>query len=286
MANIQRHAYLILAHNNFYNLERLLRLLDDERNDIFLHIDKKVKEFDFDRFRGYCKRAEVYYTRRLNVRWGHQSLVLAELELFRTAYDKGPYHYYHLISGADLPLKSQDAIHRFFANKTECFLHCNPEVTEWNRQRMDRYHFLVSPKTRLTRFLNDSLLRLQMICKVDRLRHCPMELRKGWEWGSLPHQAVRILIEQEKRIRRFTRFTLCSDEIYKQTFIAHYGCPMISEDLHLILWDSSDWNHPVTFRKQDMDMLQASEKLFARKFDEKVDKVIIDLVYDYVREKG
>ena len=38
-----RHAYLIMAHNEWELLNTLLSLIDDPRNDIFLHIDKKVK---------------------------------------------------------------------------------------------------------------------------------------------------------------------------------------------------------------------------------------------------
>lgn len=37
-----RHAYCIIAHNQPRLLWRLLSLLDDERNDIYLHIDKKA----------------------------------------------------------------------------------------------------------------------------------------------------------------------------------------------------------------------------------------------------
>ena len=37
-----KHAYLIMCHTNFDQLMRLLELLDDERNDIYLHIDKKA----------------------------------------------------------------------------------------------------------------------------------------------------------------------------------------------------------------------------------------------------
>lgn len=38
-----RHAYLILCHNQFRILCRLLTALDDERNDIYIHVDKKRK---------------------------------------------------------------------------------------------------------------------------------------------------------------------------------------------------------------------------------------------------
>ena len=55
---MEKHAYLIIAHNNFYILEKLLRLLDDERNDIYIHIDKKVNNFDFDYFGDLCKKSK------------------------------------------------------------------------------------------------------------------------------------------------------------------------------------------------------------------------------------
>ena len=37
---MKKHAYLIMAHNNPYILKKLLNLIDDKRNDIYLHIDK------------------------------------------------------------------------------------------------------------------------------------------------------------------------------------------------------------------------------------------------------
>lgn len=38
---MQKHAYMIIAHNEFDLLEILVRLLDDPRNDIYVHIDAK-----------------------------------------------------------------------------------------------------------------------------------------------------------------------------------------------------------------------------------------------------
>lgn len=37
-----------------------------------------------------------------------------ELNLFKYAHDLGKYDYYHLLSGKDFPLQSQDYIHNFF----------------------------------------------------------------------------------------------------------------------------------------------------------------------------
>lgn len=37
-----KHAYCIIAHTDRYCLERLLNLLDDARNDIYVLLDKKA----------------------------------------------------------------------------------------------------------------------------------------------------------------------------------------------------------------------------------------------------
>lgn len=39
-----KHAYLITAHTNFKILNLLLEVLDDDDNDFFILIDKKVKK--------------------------------------------------------------------------------------------------------------------------------------------------------------------------------------------------------------------------------------------------
>ncbi len=279
------HAYLILVHNNFYNLEKLLRLLDDERNDIYIHVDKKVKNFRFDYFEQLCMASTVHYTRRINVRWGHQSLVLAELALFDAAYKNGPYHYYHLISGADLPLKSQTEIHNFFADKTETYLHGDPLVTERARRRMSIYHLIIQPKNRFEESVRDWLNHKQQLLHIDRLRNCKMTILKGSEWGSLTHDAVSILIKQRRSIIKFTKFSLCSDEMYKPTFISHFGGKLSANSQRFILWNNADCDHPYTFTKSDFDALIQSERLFARKFDEKVDKQIIDMIFQHIMQK-
>ena len=46
---MKKHAYLIMAHNNWKILEKLLNLLDDKRNDIYFHIDLNSDFIDFER---------------------------------------------------------------------------------------------------------------------------------------------------------------------------------------------------------------------------------------------
>lgn len=62
-----KHAYLIIAHNNWSVLERLLVLLDDNRNDIYLHIDKKVP---FPSLVCTLQKAKIIILNKVNVKWG------------------------------------------------------------------------------------------------------------------------------------------------------------------------------------------------------------------------
>lgn len=127
---MNRHAYLIMAHNQFETLAVLLGLLDDERNDIYLHVDVKAVDFDADRLRRRVHKAVLHLVDRRDVRWGGYSEVECEMALLRAAILR-PHAYYHLLSGVDLPIKSQDYIHQFFAaNRGSEYIAFSPR-DEW-----------------------------------------------------------------------------------------------------------------------------------------------------------
>ena len=56
-----RHAYLIMAHGDFKLLKKLLVLLDDMRNDIYIHVDRKVKNFIVDEYRELVKEQGIRF---------------------------------------------------------------------------------------------------------------------------------------------------------------------------------------------------------------------------------
>lgn len=117
------HAFLILAHNNFDLLEKLIKAMDDKRNELFIHIYKKCVNFDFTYFSTICSSSSIHFTnKRIDVSWGTEKLVDAEMILFSEAAKKGPLKRYHLISGADLPIKSNDYIHNFFENNEKEYI--------------------------------------------------------------------------------------------------------------------------------------------------------------------
>ena len=68
-----RFAYLIMAHTNFAQVAKLVELLDDSRNDIYIHIDKKVSDARgiYDRcIRSATRKSKMYLVPSHNVMWG------------------------------------------------------------------------------------------------------------------------------------------------------------------------------------------------------------------------
>lgn len=141
-----KFAYLIIVHTRFDQVAKLLELLDDEKNDLYVHIDEKVAD-SFEIFQRTLKpsvqKSKIYLVNPHNITWGGKSLIEAELELLKAAI-KGNYDYYHLISGMDLPIKTQKEIHEFFENnkgKNNLYsyiiddYHANMRDIDWKRGR-------------------------------------------------------------------------------------------------------------------------------------------------------
>ena len=124
---VKKHAYMIMAHSNWNQLATLLKLLDDPRNDIYLHIDKRAGDFPQDMLRQAVTHSGITFIERKNVYWADYSVADVEMDLLQAASSIFQYHYYHLLSGMDLPLKTQDEIHAFFENETHEFIGMTPD---------------------------------------------------------------------------------------------------------------------------------------------------------------
>lgn len=286
------HAYMIIAHNQFELLEKLIKRLDDERNDIYIHIDAKVKDFDFERFENITKFSKVRFTpKRINIAWGDSSQVSCEMLLLKTAVEhenqNNPYTYYHLISGVDLPIKSNDEIHEFFdKNQGKEFIHYSDnEVSDVSVARVRYYHFFRKRRNLVTKVFSQAALRIQIMVGVNRLKNKKIKIQKGCNWFSITSDFAHYIVENYKKFEKVFRYSYCGDELLVQTFVEnskfknnlfmpncsnnHFACA------RLIDWERGN---PYIWRKEDFDIIKSSPCMFARKFDLNVDREIIDLV--------
>lgn len=112
-----KHAYLIIAHNEFEVLKILLELLDDKRHDFYINIDKKATDFDINSLYGVINKSEIHVINRMNVTWGGDSLIKCELSLLYEAFKAhNNYSFYHFLSGVDLPIKKRMLYMSFMRN--------------------------------------------------------------------------------------------------------------------------------------------------------------------------
>lgn len=294
---MDKQAYLIMAHNDFTVLEKELKLLDNENNDIYLHIDKKVKNFDFNYFKNLIKKSNLYFTKRLDVRWGSFKQIECEYLLFKTA-SVNNYSYYHLLSGIDMPLKSQIEIYKFFKeNKGKEFVcfdnHKNISISAL--ERVKYYHFFTSlarSKNKLLRKFFQKFhfhsLKIQKKLKVNRLKKVNYEFRKGANWVSVTNEFVKYLLSKEKEVKKIFKYSYCADELFVQTIIYnskfYQNVYSKKNDDYLGIKRFIDWQRgePYTFTIEDYDLLMNSNCFWARKFSSQKDKEIIDKIYEKV----
>ncbi len=91
-------AYLIVAHNNYEHLKRLITALDEHACRFYIHIDKKspLPHLKADNI--------IFLQDRVNVHWSGFSMVRVTLNLLHRAIaDENDY--FVLISGADYPIQ-------------------------------------------------------------------------------------------------------------------------------------------------------------------------------------
>lgn len=269
-----RHAYLIMAYNHFDLLKKIIHLLDDERNDIFVHIDAKSEDFNESYFDDAVVYSNLIFVPRTKVYWADYSQINAELELLSAACNKDKYKYYHLISGNDLPIKTQKQIHDFLDDKNYEFIGICPKEVWYSVRRVRFYHPFTHNRFYRThkeiKLLDRFLEYCQKIFKVNRLKNKNIRIIDGWQWFSITDDFARYLLSNRDFIEKTFRKTIAGDELVIQTMA-------FNSDFYDRIYDNKnlvrgslryiDWKRgrPYVFKETDFEeLINADEAIFAR----------------------
>ncbi len=293
--NLQKHAYLIMAHNNFDQLTVLLKQIDDERNDIYIHFDKKCTPPPSEKFTSVVKKSNIYIlSERIEVNWGGDSQIRCELLLLKTASSNKQYNYYHLMSGICLAIKSQDYIHNFFQehNGTE-FISVQPDEKFLNKVKYRyKYYFHIlkimkNPRQKWKKGILAILMILQKMVGIDRSKKTDVVFKAGASWFSITDKCARYVLSKEDWIFEVFHDSFCGDELFLQTVVYNselkekiYINPNGDSCMRLIDWTRG---RPYTFRISDFEQLSNSPMLFARKFNQNVDNDIIEKIIELTK---
>lgn len=304
-----KNAYLLIAHGNYDQLKRLIQQLDYKDNDIYIHINSLVAMPNEVKFKKLTKYSKVIFSERVSVVWGKYGILKAILVTLKCAILNGEYDYYHVITGADIPLKTNEEIEKFLcdniynnsSNKSQKtnYIYIDEFITYKTKARVIHYNLLVNhwkDKNNLSRKLakgiNEIGYYIQKLFKVNRLKDVNIIVCKGAPWWSITNDFAKFVIEHEEWCERyFGKYTFGADEhaiqmlFYNSSFqssLFKTDKKILNSNVRLIDWKRG---FPYIWCESDYDELINAYHLFARKFDENVDNNIINKLYDYLKEK-
>ncbi len=277
-------AILILAHKSATQLNRLIGHLSSDF-DLFVHLDRK----SLLRIEDIEAGENIRVFRQYPVYHGSPNMNKACLELLRAAFSKG-YDRYLLISGQDVPIKTNKEIHDFFTNNPNEYLECERlPKKDWDNgglERVRKYHPLSPYGTSGIKkyFL---LLQKKLWKAFNILLHVERNLDTifygGSNWFNVSHACVSGILQYLEQnpgyINRY-RFTSNSDEIFLQTIIMNLPLnnEIVQSSLRYVDWASGP-EFPRILRVTDYDKIVNSGMLFARKVDDNVDAEISNMLY-------
>lgn len=276
---MDKHAYMIMAHHRPDLLQLLLDALDDQRNDIVIHLDKKssLKPEQF-----HVKNAKLYFTDRINVNWAGYSQVECEYHLLKKALELGTHSYYHFLTGSNYPLRNQEYLYEFFRTNNGMEYIGFDHGMDYNVRAKYYIPFsehgkLVGIYGKIIQVIRNMCLRVQKIIGFNRLKDESLIIKKGCAYFSITEGLAKEIIKNEHNMRKILKNTIWCDEVFVQTiaFNSKYRNNIYNLEnewegcMRELAWPSNvSGEHPgYNFSMSDLDYLLNSQRLFAMKFE-------------------
>ena len=287
-------AFLILAHKNPAQLMKLTDYLLENESVVLIHIDKKnVRDFqEFNTKYGGNKNVKIYS--EYKVYWGSFNQIRATFYLLNQALNNFSFDYVSLISGQDLPLRTLKEF-KYFLKLNEGKDFVNVFKVEANNSwsdhgGLDRMRlFWITDYSQNLKFLFSKVNLI--IHKIQHAfkwyRKIAIELYGGANWFTLSFKTAKFVDEYIIKNNEFIKLfknTRCADEIIMATILMNSVCKEKVEDNYLryVDWQTGP-ESPRILRAIDFDRLSSLKNVFfARKFDEKIDNVIVEKIYSEI----
>lgn len=284
-----RHAFLILAHQDFEVLQYLISALDNSKNDLFLHFDQKVKILPKIMYRD----AKLYILEeRIDVRWGDLSMLKAEFALFSKAKKHGPFQHYHVLSGLHFPLRPLEEIYLYFEKKVNYSVLQKMVGSQYEFDlKLRRFHFFSrninltkKPYQKLANMIWRLCLKAQRVLNIRR--NTSYDYVKSSQWLSLTEEALDHLLAQMNHLLNIYKYTLCADEFFVATALSNSHLKdRVYYEKNYLQQDFNGGTNPKTYNMEDYNDLIQSSCLFARKFGT-ADLKILDLLSHRIITEG
>lgn len=304
--------YIILAHKNPLQLQRLIYRLDTPNCHFYIHLDKGSDKIPFLDVLA-TKRNVFFVSDQLREygTWGDIGIVRATVAILLQIVKDNRNGYCILMSGQDYPLKNNQFISDFFeTNYGANFIVTYPLPHRgWGAQggldRLNQYKINLSNArmdfVQLPSIFDTFFYKKQTIGKFKKLlkrkhfsgllkillhRKLTKKIKPygGGQWWAFPIETVREIlnfIDANPKYAHYHEDTLLPDEIFFHSILMHLketkDSLIIKPSITYVNWERKNTPLPVTFTIEDFEELKnvSYNKLFARKFDVETDDQIL-----------
>jgi hypothetical protein len=284
-------AYLILAHNNYNHLKRLVNALNDSNIVFFIHIDNSLKlpnnlnEFE-----------NIVFIRGPKVYWGGWSFTEGIVSLIRTAASYG-FDYYIFLSGVDYPIRPNAFLYSQLSTGGEFLNILKGYYGDKSENRIKYYYFdcfdrrnFRSSKT-VFFYLSERIIKLFFKKKSYPFK----QIYVGSTWWALSHDCILYVLDQIDHNEEFIR--ICKTSFAPDEFMFHTiigNSPFFSKcKKNLTYQDWSSIPAPALINKNHVELFKKQTEFnvgygnfmpfFARKFND--DSVnIVELIEKELRK--
>jgi hypothetical protein len=309
--------YIILAHKEPSQVIKLVETLIANEHYVIIHYNKLSSNEEFAVLRNrFENNLHVFFLDRMKTAWGHFSLMEVIINSLKKAASLDiKYDHAIILSGQDYPIKSNTEIKRFLASHPQKIFYRHFEITpdmgdnkpyvhpvndrvttRPQHHRVDSYYWRLNSRKYLLLpgepNPGATSLRVRVSNKIKFLlskvvkRKFPDGFRPyfGATFGIITFEFAEYLINfyaQHPAFNKYMQYAFCADEMYLVTAAMnhpYFASKMVNNNLIYSKWSEEGGLHPVLLSAQNIEELQHSSMLFARKFDTKVDASILEIV--------
>lgn len=283
-------AHLIMAYKNSGQVERMIKAMDHPNFHFYIHLDLKIDIKEFE----YLKQIErvTFISNRVLCNWGGFSFVRAIISSLSEILQKNEaYDFINLMSGQDYLIKpAEDLYEHYTKNPGKCFISYDqdPNALWWKdaASRAELYHFTdlnFKGKYFIQSIFNKYLPKRSFPLSI------PLYGSSDSSWWTIPSDCAAYIVDFMKnnpRLERFMQYTWGSDEFIIATIIMNspFKDNVINNNLRFISWESGRPN-PRILTDNDFELIKQSDKFYARKFDNRVNVEILDLLDEFIGVK-
>ena len=295
-----KHAFMIGVYQNPDYIHNLIKSLDGNRSNIYVHVNKH----NLDDFRTlkevYENVPNVMFVDSVPIRWGGLGLLKSMDIMLSEAFQNPDNQFFHFITGQDMLVKPLDYVYKFFDenhNKNYILAHDTDEelngdlYNQFFKERYERYHFydVLDYRSRGTQYKIGRLLT-KLIHLIGYKRSAPFnQMIRCSSWYSINKEGAKELLNYlhlENGYKRL-KYIFAPDEFLIGSLF--YNSPNRKKlniehtNLRYIAFPKQGGNgSPRTLTLEDFPDILSSEAIFARKIDPIISEDLIKRINETI----